>query len=150
MQIQLFVSNCEPIKVNKSGCLTHKFVLDGTIRNKTSISDFEIIIEKPNLLSIPYNYAYIPEFKRFYFLKPAENINNKLWVLNAHCDVLYTYATQILQSQVIIDKVEKASEADLFIDDGSFITENRQWNYILKFPNSLPVEGKNILICTGG
>lgn len=45
-----------------------------------------------------FNYAYIPELKRYYFIKSIDNINAKLWRLELSCDVLESYKVDILAS----------------------------------------------------
>lgn len=46
----------------------------------------------------PYNYFYIPDFERFYYLtKPAE-IDGPIMYISLHCDVLMSWQTDILGS----------------------------------------------------
>lgn len=44
---------------------------------------------------IEKNYAYIPNFRRYYFITRIESVRNGLWRVNLSVDVLTTYATSI-------------------------------------------------------
>lgn len=47
-----------------------------------------------------YNYAYIPNFERYYFIVDVEILNKRISRLRLHTDVLETYKTDILNSTV--------------------------------------------------
>ena len=51
---------------------------------------------------------------------------------------------------VIIDKQENMIGANLFIDDGSFVTENKEFNSVINFPSGFNDSGEYILITAGG
>lgn len=46
-----------------------------------------------------YNYCYIPELKRFYFIRTSEFMNNKVRRMRCECDYLETYKHDIIASQ---------------------------------------------------
>ena len=104
MTIQLFNSTAELNVLNKSSYLTLVTTLTGTLREGCNVTDPSITIE---LNSLPnFNYVYIPELNRYYFVKDIDNLRNKLWTIRLHVDVLMTYKTQILQLEAEVDRNE--------------------------------------------
>ena len=56
-----------------------------------------------------YNYAYIPEFNRYYWINNI-SFNNTMWVLALSCDVLATYKNEIGESNLYILRASNASD----------------------------------------
>lgn len=150
MQISLFTCNAERNRINKSEFLTNRFVLDGSFRKSTSALNIEIDIQKTNPLTYNYNYMYIDEFKRWYFIDEIISVRTDLWTIMARVDVLMSFKNDIYISPAIIDKVENEMVANLYLDDGSFVMDSRKYNEIKEFPSGLNEDGQYILICAGG
>lgn len=150
MQINLFTCTAENFRVDKTDYISNRFVMDGAFRNESSVVDPVILIEKTNPAEFYYNYMYIPDFKRWYYINDYVTIRNKLWELHAHVDVLYTWRASISQMKAVIDKTQNAGDANLYMDDGSFVMDSRKYNTVIPFPNSLSQNGEYILICAGG
>lgn len=73
--------------------LSNKF--ECTLKAPCSVTDPIIEIkEKIENYYYKYNYAYIPDFKRYYFI---DNIRSEgmLWIYTMHCDVLASYKESI-------------------------------------------------------
>lgn len=150
MQINLFTCNAERNRVNKNNYISNRFVLEGSFRKATSALNIEIDIEKTNPLLYKYNYMYIEEFGRYYFIDDIVSVRNRLWTIHATVDVLMSFSSDILSTECIIDKVENESVANLYLDDGSFVMDSRKYNEVKEFPNGLNETGQYILICAGG
>lgn len=150
MQINLFTCTAERNRVNKNEYISNRFVLEGTLREATSAMNVEILIEKTNPLAYNYNYMYIEEFKRYYYINDIKSYRNKLWIISATVDVLMSFSSDILSSGAIIDKAENENLSNLYLDDGSFVMDSRKYNEIKEFPNGLNENGSYILICAGG
>lgn len=104
MIIDLYNNASDPRVVDKD--ITLGTELTGELKDKCDIENPAIIIE--GISSINYNYAYIPEFRRFYFFKePPTVIANNLVEIKLHVDVLKTYASQIRACKGIIRRQEK-------------------------------------------
>lgn len=150
MQIDLFVCKSERNRVNKSEHMSNRFTLSGYIRKPTSAMNVSIEIEKTNPLLYDYNYMYINEFKRYYFIDEIINTSNKRWIVNASVDVLMSFKNDILSTSAIIDKSETEKASNLYLDDGSFVMDSRKYNEIKEFPSGFNENGAYILICAGG
>lgn len=67
----------------------------------------------------PYNYAYIPEFSRYYYITDWVFVSG-LWRASLTVDVLATYKTQILNSYQFVTRAEQALPAGII--DTSYVT----------------------------
>lgn len=150
MQINLFTCNAERNRVDKSNYFSNRFTLDGAFRSETSAMNIIFDVEKTNPLKYNYNYMYIAEFDRYYFITDISTIRNNIWRIEGEVDVLMSFRDDILSSTCIIDKVENEGHANLYLDDGSFVMDSRKYNEIKEFPNGLNNNGTYILICAGG
>lgn len=150
MQISLFTCTAENERVDKTDYISNRFVMDGAFRNESSVTDPIILIEKTNPNEFFYNYMYIPDFKRWYYINDYNTIRNKLWEIHAHVDVLYTWRAAIKECKAVIDKTQDGAMANLYMDDGSFVMDSRKYNKVIPFSNGLSTDGQFILICAGG
>lgn len=152
IQIKLMRCTAERERINKSGSIISTWTCEGDIKEDTSLVRPTILIKKNTPpQDTKYNYMRIEAFgNRYYFIEDIKVLYDGMWEIRAKCDVLFTYRNDILNSKCVIDKAQEAQKANLYFDDGSFVTESRKYNQVLKFPSGLPQEGYNILICAGG
>lgn len=104
MEIYLYNNASDSRVVDKS--ITLGTTLSGELKDKCDIENPTILIE--GITTVNYNYAYIPEFGRFYFFQsPPTVIANNLVEIKLHVDVLKTYASQIRACKAIIRRQER-------------------------------------------
>lgn len=104
MVIKLYNNISDPLKVGKT--LQNELSITGDLRDKCDIEHPSIIIEGSAVLN--YNYAYIPEFFRYYFFtKPPEAVAANLMRLDLTEDYLETYKTEIKATKAIIKRQER-------------------------------------------
>lgn len=113
MTILLYNCTAEEIKLNKSGDLTLVSTLTGTLRSGCDIINPDILIETATLPV--FNYAYIPEFNRYYFLRNITNASKTLWNITLHVDVLMSYKEPILRLKADVSRNE--FDYDLLLQD---------------------------------
>lgn len=102
MQIKLYKTNSPAAAVTK--ILTSELVFsDCTARSPVDLLRPEIVLSAAGLEG--YNYMYIPELQRYYFIHPVMT-RNGLFSLNARCDVLMSHATQIRAQSGILERSE--------------------------------------------
>lgn len=151
MQIQLYRYTGENNRVDKSGMISGTYTMNGYLRDQSSAINPVIRIEKTTPPTTGgYNYMYISDFDRYYFITDIVAMREDLWEIHGKVDVLYTYSTDILNSRVIIDKTSDISKANLYLNDGSFVMDSHKYNEVKQFPTGLSTDGYNILICEGG
>lgn len=142
MTIILYNNTSENNKVGKT--LIGDQSLTGTLRDQTNIIDPEILIEYDPR---GYNYLYISEFNRYYFITKIDTVRNDLWKISCTVDVLESFETQIKALTAIIDK--QKTVGNQYKNDGSIVMENRQFNTIYNFASGFNDSGELILITAG-
>lgn len=82
-----------------------------------------------------YNYLYIADFSRYYFIDDIVSLNDGRWEISAHVDVLETYKSAILANSAVIRRQQ--SQYNLYLDDPDFHAYNYERIQTIKFPNNL-------------
>lgn len=144
MNIQLYVNNDEKNKINKTLSAVGN-ALNGSIKERSSVTDPIILIEYTDPTS--FNYAYIEEFDRYYFVTDVVVVGHNLIELRLSIDVLMSYRTQILSQNVIIDR--NTNEYDPYLQDPNLITKVKTRTDIVNFSGGLLDNGEFILITAG-
>jgi len=117
--IILYNNTSENNRLDKITSLTEVATITGTLREQSSIINPSITIEFETLPI--FNYVYIQEFKRYFFVKNITNIVNNMWRIDLHVDVLMSYKETILQQQALIDRNE-FSYNELLVDNEEITT----------------------------
>lgn len=145
MDIILCRNNSEPNKINK--VLSDQYTLSGTLKEQTSITSPAIMIESGN--PVNFNYAYIPDFNRYYFISDIINVSNNLWRINLKVDVLESFKNDILSSSAILSDSE-VTGSDKYMSGDVWKTKVKDTTNIINFPSGLLENGEFILITAGG
>ena len=67
--------------------INNPLTISGTLRESTSVINPIITVEAPVTL-IGYNYCYIPDFSRYYYVVDVKSMRNNLWAVTLRVDVL--------------------------------------------------------------
>ena len=145
MNIQLCSNTSEKNKINKT--ITTGITLSGSLRNESNVVNPSIIINIDN--PTIYNYAYIPEFNRYYFITNYISLRTGMWQINLKSDVLMSFKDSILSSEVLINKTETIGKNN-YLSGSNWVNNCKTKTDILTFPNGLLDDGKYILITAGG
>ena len=97
MQIQLFVNSSPKNKLNKEITLAKD--IDGVLRDQASVLNPIILVKD---VDTEFNYCYIPEFKRYYFLEGITRVLNGARILQLKCDVLMSFKDEILETKIML------------------------------------------------
>lgn len=100
----LYQNKGELSRVDKTNYLTNKGSIYGIFRDTVSITNLTVVIEYDKF--IDFNYVYIPNFNRYYFVTDIKIINNKLYELDLTVDVLMSYKYGISWTYAFIDRNE--------------------------------------------
>lgn len=114
--IILQVNNSERERLIKD--ITDIMTVSGTLKTDTSIVDPVIMIECALETVKTCNYMTIGSFGRSYFITNIKSIRNGLVEFTCHCDVLSSFASQILSNSAIVRRQE--NNWNLYLNDGSF------------------------------
>lgn len=146
MEIKLYKTSSPRKKLVKE--LTDGITLTGALRGQSSVMSPSLQIQ--DIAVIGYNYCYIPDFGRYYYINEINALRANLFELALGIDVLMTYASEIRGNYAIVDKVENFGAAFNYINDGSWINTNRTDQSIISFANGFNDNGEFILITAGG
>lgn len=145
MEIRLYNNVSDNRAIRKK--LLNEFSLSGTLRDSCSLIEPVINIESSNVLR--FNYAYIPDFQRYYFVKEIINLRKNIWTLELEVDPLMSFKGDILALQVVVDKQSSDSIGDEYIDDGSLVADNNTFTSIYNLSKGFNDHGEYILITAG-
>lgn len=124
--------------INSSG----EDYLDKDITGGATVScDFKspIDIERPTIYISggsaydTYNYCYIPEFNRYYFMKPVAG-NGQTLTFECESDPLMSFKTEIRACPAVVAR--NPWHFDLYLPDSKLPIETRTASATVKFPNN--------------
>jgi len=145
MNITLYVNNSERQALNKS--LSQGFQIMGSLRHETSVLKPNILIEATNPTG--FNYCYIPEFGRYYFIDNFTSIRTNLWRMECSVDVLMTFKDAISNLNVIVSDNTNPDQ-EQYMSGDVWATTVKAKTDMVNFPNGLLENGEYILITAGG
>ena len=130
-------------KINKtlSGGLT---VNDVIMHNDFDITAFELLIKNSNFNS-EYNYCYIQDLGRYYFIESVEKMNGTIYKIRVSVDVLKSFSTQIENINAVITKSENP--------DDNFVDCEKSENYtseVINLTDNFNHSGNLILVTSLG
>lgn len=144
MNITLYVNSSEKNKIGKT--ITVVDTLEGSLKESSSIIKPVILIEYN--APTAFNYVYIDEFARYYFVNDVVVVRNNLLRVSLTVDVLESFSTGILAQNVIVDN--STNDYDLYLPDDNLLTLVKTKTDIVNFPSGLLESGEFILITAGG
>lgn len=145
MNLTLYVNNSEKNKIGKN--ITNDFNLSGTLRDATNIINPVILIELNEIGN--YNYCYIPDFNRYYFITDITVIRTGLFAISLMVDVLESFQTSIKNLSVILLNTQNVG-VNNYLPSQVFCNNVKAKTDIINFPNGLNDSGEFILITAGG
>ena len=146
LDITLYYNHSENNVINKDIASAHLF--SGTLKDETSITNPVIMIESDATI-INYNYARIPDFARYYFITDITSVRYGLWRVTMRCDVLESFADDILASTCILDHSTDTGTNE-YLNSETWVSTVRDKTDIIKFSGGLSDSGEYILITAGG
>ena len=145
MDIYLYTTPDEKNKLNKT--LNNSVHYEGVLKEETSVIKPSVVIEASNLSG--YNYMYIPQFGRYYFISDIVSVKNGLWRIIAIVDVLMSFKESIESCPIIIRNTEQ-TEAENYLMSDVWKTLVKTKTDIISFSSGLNSSGEYILITSGG
>lgn len=105
MEILLYKTTDANNDLNKT--ISDKLTLVGALRDSSSIVAPSILIQTN---PIGYNYAYISEFGRYYYIKNITAFRKNAWLIDLKCDVLMSFKDEILEMSGIVSRLTNGDE----------------------------------------
>ena len=157
VQATLYYNSAEPNRINKRNFLTKYRDIVGVFRSSVSIEDPVLVLELNEFPS--FNYVYIKNFNRYYFVRGRDNISKNIYSLTLHVDPLYSFmneiknvTAQVLRSSItskqnpyIIDSLQPLKNTNIInryeLENTVFNNDNETWknnyNYVLNVLRAL-------------
>lgn len=145
MHITFYTTDSEPEKVDKT--LGTPLALTGALRNESNVVNPRILVEEDAETLADKNYAYIPEFDRYYFISDIISVRNHVCMVIMRVDVLMSFKSQIRANYAFLEK--QNTNGNRYINDGSWFHDSRQFYSVKSFPNGFNDNGEFILITAG-
>lgn len=99
MVIQFLHNKSEYNTINKNTELIVEKII--TLKNDCDLVNPYVVLKLDDVLFLS-NYAYIPKFKRYYFITGIEILSKTLVAVSMHVDVLESFKSDILAGTVHI------------------------------------------------
>ena len=117
LSVTLYNSTSPVEKIGKT--LTAGGTYSCSLKDTTSVLNPVIIVRTSDPV-YNYNYLYIQEFGRYYFINDIKSVNNNVWEISAHVDVLETYKDNILSNTAVIRR--QAALYNTYLNDPEWKT----------------------------
>lgn len=95
---------------------------------------------------IDFNYAYIPDFNRYYFVESIEVTPNKIYNISLRCDVLESFKNDILASSGFVNQQTTPNK----YYNSDYQTEIKKEVDVIKSSVTLDTAKSTILVTIGG
>ena len=122
MVINLYNNKSPKKKIGKNITLVKG--MTGTLRKECDIINPSIEIE--NAGAIVANYAYIPDFERYYFITKITSVRNGLWRIDMHVDVRESFSEAIKNNKCILSR--SSGYYNMYLEDNMLPLTQDEFN----------------------
>lgn len=148
MNIKLCSSTSEIVAINKDISIIDD--VSATIKGALSVENPVLILQYKSNIQPNVNYVYIQEYNRYYFVTDIINLTGGRYEIHCKVDVLMSFKDDILNLSCIVDKQSSKDNANMYLDDGSFVVQSKEFVNTINFPRGFNDNGEFILITAGG
>lgn len=120
--------------------------INGIMKNALDVDNIRVDLEQP-VKNFNYNYCYIPELKRYYFIGTPVVLPNNVVTLPLECDVLMSFKNTI---DNIVGTVTKGADPDKYNSDFQAPVDVRPVTEKQIFTNGFNTEGYIIMVTIRG
>ena len=148
MQVMLCNNASESNIINK--IITDIKPVTCVVKGNLSVTDPIFLLSYDGEIDPDINYMKISGLHRCYYITDIINLTGGRFEIRGKVDVLESYKEAILGLTAVIDKQQNRSLTNMFIDDGSYVMENKEFNTVINFPSGFYAAGVYLLITAGG
>ena len=146
MDIVLYENYSEKEAIVKD--IQSAYTLTGSLRGESSIINPSFLIEHANPSN--YNYCYIADFGRYYFISNITSIRTGIWKIDCSVDVLMSFQDEILALDVTVSDASIGDQRPTYMNGDVWKTTVKTKTDVIVFPSGLLDDGEYILITSGG
>lgn len=147
INIDLYKFNGDSRKVDKSLTLVHQFH-SAEIVNDLDLIDPTIILDLNGYIDLGFNYLFITELGRYYFVKKITLLDNGFVQISCHVDVLKTYSADILRSEQYV--VRQQHKCGYQLPDNLYNIKSNRNLTIKNFGDEIIVPNSFFILTTYG
>lgn len=114
MQVVLYNYSGEAKVVDKSSYLTQVLSLTGEFKDAVSVLYPKLLLEVSSASNIFFNYVYIAEMARYYYVTDIVLLSNTLVEVSLKVDPLMSYKTEILAQTAFVGRSESNGTTYLY------------------------------------
>lgn len=142
MDIIFYNTSSENNRIGKT--LENATTLSGSFKTEVDVQD---IILQVNTNLMNFNYCYIPDLNRYYFINKIEITRTGLYTVYLHIDVLETYKDEIKALRVV---VSNSSGGNPYYDGYISGVDVRTEYETKQFENNFDEQGQIVLVALYG
>lgn len=116
------------------------------IKFKSQVERTKPVVVLMSETMIDFNYAYIPDFNRYYFVEKIEVTPNKIYNISLRCDVLESFKNDILESSGFVNQQTTPNK----YYNSDYQTEIKKEVDVIKSNVTLDTTKSTILVTIGG
>ena len=144
MEIRLYQNMSEAERATKT--LQNELILNGEANTDLSLLHPTFILELDNLPN--YNYIYVPEFGRYYFIGEPINIGGNTWQVPCEEDYLSSWWNSVKENTAVIARQEQ--KYNLYLNDPEWKVYTNKQVLTRDFPSGFLDSGNYFLTVVGG
>ena len=142
MELVLYKTADENSKLEKT--LSEEVSLVGALKDGCSITAPSIMLQQN---PIGYNYAYIPAFNRYYYIKNVTVIRKNIFMISLAVDVLMSFKNEIKELSGVVSRLTSGSP----YADRDVLCSVKETHRRIDFPETpFTANGTYILVAQGG
>lgn len=119
--LNLYRNSAEKIRVDKTNFLETVGSASGTLRNSTQITTPVIQMEYGTYPD--FNYVFIPQFNRYYYVEEIVSVVNGMWQLSLSVDVLMSNKDDIRAQYGLVERNQNLFDRDIADNMRSYKSE---------------------------
>lgn len=131
--LNVYKNSAEDIRVDKTDYLEYIGEISGTLRQSVDITKPIVTIESSNIPN--FNYVFIPQFNRYYFVNDVTSLSKNMWLLSLSVDVLMSFKDTIRSQNGFIVRNQYVFDAD--IDDNRRSYKQQPEIKYVELPNTI-------------
>lgn len=144
MEIRLYKNMSEAERATKT--LQNELILNGEVNTDLSLLHPTFILELENLPN--YNYMYVPQFGRYYFIGEPVNIGGSTWQVPCVEDYLSSWWNSVKENTAVIARQE--NDYNLYLNDPEWKVYTNKQVLTREFPSGFLASGNYFLTVVGG
>ena len=149
MDFNLYNYSGDYSRIDKRPYLSGGILMTGNLRDTSNIVEPEILTE---VNPVGYNYAHIPQFDRYYFIKECKAVRTGLFLIKMKSDPLTSFASQILTLPAYCTRTENVYKQTPYIMDNKapFAVYDDVSSFVLgSLASAGVISGYDVLITAG-